>query len=88
MKIFTVWAVAAMWFATSCTSYKTVPYMINSAEVDLDSSAVLYEARVMPKDELTFTVNCPEDAEAVIPFNLTATPAVGQGRGTLTSQPT
>ena len=62
--------------------------MINSAEVDLDSSAVLYEARVMPKDELTITVNCPEDAEAVIPFNLTATPAVGQGRGTLTSQPT
>ena len=88
MKIFTVWAVAAMWFATSCTSYKTVPYMINSAEVDLDSSAVLYEARVMPKDELTITVKCPEDAEAVIPFNLTATPAVGQGRGTLTSQPT
>ena len=88
MKIFTVWAVAAMWFATSCTSYKTVPYMINSAEVDLDSSAVLYEARVMPKDELTITVNFPEDAEAVIPFNLTATPAVGQGRGTLTSQPT
>ena len=88
MKIFTVWAVAAMWFATSCTSYKTVPYMINSAEVDLDSSAVLYEARVMPKDELTITVNCPEDAEAVIPFNLTDTPAVGQGRGTLTSQPT
>ena len=33
MKIFTVWAVAAMWFDTSCTSYKTVPYMINSAEV-------------------------------------------------------
>ena len=88
MKIFTVWAVAAMWFATSCTSYKTVPYMINSAEVDLDSSAVLYEARVMPKDELTITVNWPEDAEAGIPFNLTATPAVGQGRGTLTSQPT
>ena len=88
MKIFTVWAVAAMWFATSCTSYKTVPYMINSAEVDLDSSAVLYEARVIPKDELTITVTCPEDAEAVIPFNLTATPAVGQGRGTLTSQPT
>nr|WP_282748468.1 polysaccharide biosynthesis/export family protein [Paraprevotella xylaniphila] len=88
MKIFTVWAVAVVWLATSCTSYKTVPYMINSAEADLDSSAVLYEARVMPKDELTITVNCPEDAEAVIPFNLTVTPAVGQGRGTLTSQPT
>ena len=88
MKIFTVWAVAAMWFATSCTSYKTVPYMINSAEVDLDSSAVLYEARVMPKDELPITVNWPEDAEGVITFNVTTTPPVGQGRETLTSQPT
>ena len=88
MKIFTVWAVAVVWLATSCTSYKTVPYMINSAEVNLDSSAVLYEARIMPKDELTVTVNCPEDAEAVVPFNLVASPALGQGSNSLTSQPT
>ena len=81
-------AVALIGLVSSCTSYKTVPYMLNSAEVNLDSSAVLYEARIMPKDELTITVNYPEDAEAVIPFNLTATPAVGQGRGVLTSQPT
>ena len=88
MKIFTVWAVAVVWLATSCTSYKTVPYMINSAEVDLDSSAVLYEARIRPKDELTITVNCPEDAEAVVPFNLIASPALGRGSNSLTSQPT
>lgn len=81
-------AVALIGLVSSCTSYKTVPYMLNSAEVNLDSSAVLYEARIMPKDELTITVNYPEDAEAVIPFNLTATPAVGQGRSVLTSQPT
>ncbi len=74
--------------ATSCTSYKTVPYMMNSETVNLDSSAVLYEARIMPKDELTITVNYPEDAEAVVPFNLTATPALGQGRNILSSQPT
>ena len=43
----------------------------------------------MPKDELTITVNCPEDAEAVLPFNLTATPALGkQSRSVLVSQPT
>ena len=54
MKIFTVWAVAVVWLATSCTSYKTVPYMINSAEADLDSSAVLYERRVMPKDRTDY----------------------------------
>ncbi len=88
MKISVASAAAAMCFATSCTSYKTVPYMLNSSDVDLDSSAVLYEARIMPKDELTITVNCPEDPEAVVPFNLTTTTAVGQGRGSLGSQPT
>lgn len=87
-KCAAVVAVVFIGLVSSCTSYKTVPYMMNSADVNLDSSAVLYEAHIMPKDELTITVNYPEDAEAVIPFNLTATPAVGQGRGTLTSQPT
>lgn len=91
-KNLTKWsaAFALSWIllATSCTSYKTVPYMMNSETVNLDSSAVLYEARIMPKDELTITVNYPEDAEAVVPFNLTATPALGQGRNILSSQPT
>lgn len=88
LTLFRILPVAAVLAVASCTSYKTVPYMMNSQEVNLDSSAVLYEARIMPKDELTITVNCPEDAEAVVPFNLTTTPAVGAGRSQLTSQPT
>ncbi len=88
MKWSAAFALSWILLATSCTSYKTVPYMMNSETVNLDSSAVLYEARIMPKDELTITVNYPEDAEAVVPFNLTATPALGQGRNILSSQPT
>lgn len=88
MKWSAAFALSWILLATSCTSYKTVPYMMNSETVSLDSSAVLYEARIMPKDELTITVNYPEDAEAVVPFNLTATPALGQGRNILSSQPT
>ena len=81
-------AMVGMVVFASCTSYKTVPYMLNSEDVNLDSSAVLYEARIMPKDELTITVNSPENSDAVVPFNLVASPALGQGRMTLTTQPT
>lgn len=48
--------------------------MQNSSEVDLEQSALLYEARIMPKDEMTITVSLPgsqEDRNAVLPFNLT-----------------
>lgn len=83
-----VWGLVML--VSSCTSYKTVPYMLNSSEVNLDSSAVLFEARIMPKDELTINVNYPEDAEAAIPFNLTVAPPYNNssGRMQLVSQPT
>ena len=83
-----VWGLVML--VSSCTSYKTVPYMLNSGEVNLDSSAVLFEARIMPKDELTINVNYPEDAEAAMPFNLTVAPPYNNssGRMLLTSQPT
>lgn len=88
LNIYKVCLLMVVLWASSCTSYKTVPYMMNSREVNLDSGAVLYEARIMPKDELTITVNSPEDAEAVIPFNLTVQSSMGQnGRNQLTSQP-
>lgn len=76
-------------FAVSCTSYKNVPYMQNSREVDLDSSALLYEARIMPKDEMTITVSLPgsaEDRNAVLPFNLTVPSTRTAERGYLTAQ--
>ncbi len=55
---------------TGCVSYKKVPYIQNSSEVDLSSAASLYDARIMPKDYLTITVNLPKDPEAVKMFNI------------------
>lgn len=72
---------------SGCTSYKTVPYLQNSSEVNLESSAVLYDARIMPKDELTVTVSCPEDPDAALAFNQTAPNVLGSSTKTLTSQP-
>lgn len=75
----------------SCTSYKKVPYMQNSAEVDAETIAELYDARIQPKDMLTITVSS-EKPEAAIPFNLTiptsmnSASASGSGRS-LSSQP-
>lgn len=73
----------------SCTSYKNVPYMQNSRDVDLESSALLYEARIMPKDEMTITVSLPgsmEDREAVLPFNLVVPSSRPSNTLTVTSQ--
>ena len=62
---------------TSCSAPKNVAYLWNSNDVDLSQSQYLYDARIMPKDILTITVNTvnPEAAE---PFNLVV-------RSTLTS---
>ncbi|MBO5915619.1 MAG: polysaccharide biosynthesis/export family protein [Bacteroidales bacterium] len=53
----------------SCTSYKSVPYMQNVDAVTLEQKP-LYDAKIMPKDLLTITVNCT-DPEVALPFNLT-----------------
>ncbi|MCD8235882.1 MAG: polysaccharide biosynthesis/export family protein [Prevotellaceae bacterium] len=62
--------ILSMFFVVSCTSYKNVPYLQNSDYVDLSSSAGLYDARIMPKDILTITVNCPDEPMAVAAYNL------------------
>lgn len=54
----------------SCGSQKDVPYFQNSREVDLSQSQYLYDARIMPKDQLTITVSCIDD-QAAAPFNMT-----------------
>ena len=74
---------------TSCTSYKNVPYIQNSAEVDTTVSSKLYDMRIQPKDMLTITVSS-ENPETAIPFNLTVpTPisAAASSSKSLTSQP-
>jgi len=55
---------------TSCGSSKNVAYFKNADEVSLEKSRVLYDARIMPKDVLSITVNTT-DPEAATPFNLT-----------------
>ena len=69
-------------FFASCSSTKDVPYFKNSKYVDLTESQNLYDARIMPKDQLTITVSTtnPESAAA---FNLTVpTPYTVNARST------
>lgn len=53
----------------SCSSYKNVPYFQNIDNVDLSQSRGLYDAKIMPKDMLSITVNTT-DPSAAKPFNL------------------
>ena len=71
---------------TGCGSTKNVAYFQNSDTVSLDMSRVLYDARIMPKDVLTITVNTTEP-DAAIPFNLTVQTAISASQKSLTSQP-
>ena len=42
----------------SCTSYKNVPYLQNPEAVnDFEETLPLYDAKIMPKDLLSITVN-------------------------------
>ena len=78
--------VAVAFVLGSCGSTKNVAYFQNASTVDLSSSKMLYDARIMPKDELTITVSTT-DPEAAVPFNMTvATPITANNRSTY-SQP-
>ena len=67
-KIF--YSLTAVLLLASCGSQKDVPYFQNSESVDLSKSQYLYDARIMPKDQLTITVSTLDD-QAAVPFNLT-----------------
>lgn len=63
-------AVCAMVMA-ACSSYKSVPYLQDSnSKKTMVAEEPLYDARIMPKDLLTITVNTT-DQEAAAPFNMT-----------------
>lgn len=53
-----------------CGSQKDVPYFQNADQVNLAGSQYLYDARIMPKDQLTITVSASDD-KAAVPFNMT-----------------
>ncbi len=52
----------------SCGSTKNVAYFQNADSISLAASRMLYEAKIMPKDELTITV-ITTDPKAAMPFN-------------------
>ena len=55
----------------SCTSYKNVPYLQTPKTVtDFEEILPLYDAKIMPKDLLSITINTT-DPQAAAPFNLT-----------------
>ncbi len=63
----------------SACSSKSVAYLQNSDVVNYEQSRVLYDARIMPKDQLTISVNTV-NPEASEPFNLVVRATYTQGR--------
>ena len=61
----------------SCGSTKNIPYLVDAEQLpekQLKETAMIYEAKIMPKDILTVTVNTTVP-EAAVPFNLPLAPA-------------
>lgn len=85
MKKIVFFTLAAM-FLASCGSVKNVAYLKNSDQVDFTQSDFLYDARIMPKDVLTITVNTV-NPEAAAPFNLTVPTSFNQQTRNTYSQP-
>ena len=59
-----------------CASAKKVPYLKNADVVDLEASRMLFDAKIMPKDLLTITVNTLK-SDAAAPFNPTLNSVAG-----------
>lgn len=71
---------------SSCGSTEKIAYFQNSDNINYDSSKFLYDARIMPKDVLTITVNT-SDPEAAAPFNLAVPTSFNQTTRSTYSQP-
>ncbi|WP_299231533.1 polysaccharide biosynthesis/export family protein [uncultured Bacteroides sp.] len=71
MKKYIAISLFAAMFLGSCSSYKNVPYMQDIETVNNYGKVIpLYDAKIMPKDLLSITVNTT-DPLAAAPFNLT-----------------
>lgn len=62
-------AVVIIAATTGCKSHQKVVYFQNADSVSLSASRMLYDAKIMPKDELSITVSC-SNPEAATQFNL------------------
>lgn len=82
-KIFLFFLVAAA--LSGCTSYKNVPYMQDIETVNNSTQNLpLYDARIMPKDLLSITVNTT-DPKTSAPFNLTVQTSINAAYNTSTT---
>lgn len=73
--------VSAILVASSCGSGKKLAYFTNADSISLAASAGLYDAKIMPKDLLTITVNTT-DPKAATPFNLSTSVSSGNSTST------
>lgn len=73
-------------FLTGCTSYKQVPYLQDVETLQaIEEIQTMYDAKILPKDLLTITVNT-SDPEAAAPFNLTVQTAIDASRTNVLTQ--
>lgn len=85
-KIFFVLIAAVALLAfNSCESTKQVAYFQNIDSISLAASRYLYDAKIMPKDELTITVNA-SNPEAATQFNLSVSKTNSNTVNQLSSQ--
>ena len=64
---------------SSCGSTKKIAYLQNSDSINFEQSRFLYDARIMPKDQITISVNTTTP-EVSLPFNLLLLNSYTQGR--------
>ena len=78
LSFFTFVLLSVLSFAC-CGSVENVAYLQNSDSINFEKSRFLYDARIMPKDQITISVNTTTP-EVSIPFNLLLQNAYQQGR--------
>ena len=68
--------IAVICMLAGCSGTKDVAYFQNADSISLAASKMLYEAKIMPKDELTITV-ITTDPKVAMPFNLAVSNTIG-----------
>ena len=81
---FFAFAMLAVLLLSSCKASKNVAYIQNSDSISYEQSRFLYDARIMPKDQLTISVNTV-DPEVSMPYNLLLQNSYTQGRSVSSS---
>ncbi len=78
-------AIVALVAISGCKSAQDVAYFQNIDAVNLEASKGLYTARIMPKDELTITVNASDPVAASV-FNLSVSKSLSNNANQFSSQ--